>query len=131
MDVLAASGEGKPEHVKLTFAPNLGLTMSDGQQQQTEPFGFSGKTLEVKRQNGGFQLEPQGQIDFDSQEFVKEITEFGWQSLLPGRVVSVGESWQPDTSAYMRSAGLDPGSTIQINAKLVGVAPRTAGRRPR
>jgi hypothetical protein len=122
LEVLGAE-RGMPNHIKLTFAPNLSFQMSDGQNPpQSDPMPFAGKTYEVRLNNGQPSVQPQQGLDPESLQYLGEIATFIWRDLLPARPVGVQQSWQPDATRFAQGMSMDPGTRMQINAQLAGMS---------
>jgi hypothetical protein len=116
------SNNGVPQHLRISFAPNLFYTYGDGTgQPQQEPMVFAGKSFEVRKQNGGTDVQPRQGLDQESYQFISDLAEFSWRDGLPGRAVAVGETWTNNATTYAKASGMDPGATVQVQGRLTGV----------
>lgn len=76
---------------------------------------------------GGFNGNHAGGMDPETQQTLQNLASFNESTLLPGRPVSVGDTWNPDTSEIMKAAQMAPGGTLQMTARLAGIG-QAAGR---
>ena len=76
---------------------------------------------------GGGQPQGGGGLGPETQQTLQNLASFSSATLLPNRPVSVGDTWNPDTTEIMKGAGMAPGGSLTMTARLTGLG-EAAGR---
>ncbi len=76
---------------------------------------------------GGGQPQGGGGLGPETQQTLQNLASFSGATLLPNRPVSVGDTWNPDTTEIMKGAGMAPGGSLTMTARLTGLG-EAAGR---